>query len=170
MIVTCPSCQTRYRVDAQALTTPGGRTVRCAACGLSWHHPPAALETGPREPAKAEPPPLEPTLAASPPLEPTLAAPPLSEPVKPESAPPLEPMPAPPTRPGPPHPTLGTRAPAGDRPWTSLLAAERTGASEPPSMRPVDAAPRRRRWLTVVLPMLVVLIVAAAYLLWLVRP
>jgi predicted Zn finger-like uncharacterized protein len=152
VIVTCPGCQTRYRVDAQALTTPGGRTVRCAACGLSWHHPPAALETGPREPAMAEPPPLEPTLAAPPP-----------------SAPPLEPTLAPPTRPEPSRPTPGTRTPASDRPWASLLAAEETGEDGPPNTRPVEAAPRRRRWLTVVVPMLVVLIVLLAAL-YLARP
>jgi predicted Zn finger-like uncharacterized protein len=54
LIVTCPSCRTRYRVDAAALARPGGRTVRCAACGFSWHHPPAT----------AERPRLEPTIEA----------------------------------------------------------------------------------------------------------
>jgi predicted Zn finger-like uncharacterized protein len=36
MILTCPSCDTRYSVDA-AKFPPTGRTVRCAKCGLSWH-------------------------------------------------------------------------------------------------------------------------------------
>jgi predicted Zn finger-like uncharacterized protein len=44
LLVTCPNCRTRYRVDVEALARPGGRTVRCAACGLSWLHPPAAVE------------------------------------------------------------------------------------------------------------------------------
>jgi predicted Zn finger-like uncharacterized protein len=155
VIVTCPSCKTRYRVDAKALTTPGGRTVRCAACGLSWHQPPTALETRPLEPAKEKPPPLEPKVAA-PLLERAVAA----------ASPPLEPMPAPPPHPEPPRPTPETPAPASARPWASLLAAEETGAGEPPDFDPDEAEPRRRRWLMVGLPVLVVLIVllAALYL------
>jgi predicted Zn finger-like uncharacterized protein len=64
LIVTCPGCRTRYRVDAAALARPRGRTVRCAACGLSWRYPPVALDTLPREPAIVEPPWLQPTGAA----------------------------------------------------------------------------------------------------------
>jgi predicted Zn finger-like uncharacterized protein len=54
MILTCPSCSTRYTVD-EAQFPPAGRTVRCAKCGNSWHQP------GPEpEPAPAP----EPELAA----------------------------------------------------------------------------------------------------------
>ncbi|WP_158272168.1 DUF3426 domain-containing protein [Marinicauda salina] len=35
MIVTCPSCDTRYRAEDDALSARGGR-VRCASCGHSW--------------------------------------------------------------------------------------------------------------------------------------
>lgn len=35
MIVTCPSCDTRYRVDPDAIALRKGR-VRCAACGHGW--------------------------------------------------------------------------------------------------------------------------------------
>jgi predicted Zn finger-like uncharacterized protein len=37
MIVSCPVCRTRYRVDEGALRGQSGRTVRCANCGHTWH-------------------------------------------------------------------------------------------------------------------------------------
>jgi predicted Zn finger-like uncharacterized protein len=37
MIVSCPVCRTRYRVDEGALRGSSGRTVRCANCGHTWH-------------------------------------------------------------------------------------------------------------------------------------
>ena len=55
MILTCPSCDTRYSVNGSKF--PGaGRTVRCAKCGHSWHQagetpePEIAPEIAPREP------------------------------------------------------------------------------------------------------------------------
>jgi predicted Zn finger-like uncharacterized protein len=36
MILTCPSCGTRYSIDASKFP-PTGRNVRCAKCGHSWH-------------------------------------------------------------------------------------------------------------------------------------
>ena len=41
MILTCPSCDTRYSVDGSKFPA-AGRTVRCAKCGHSWHQGPEA--------------------------------------------------------------------------------------------------------------------------------
>jgi predicted Zn finger-like uncharacterized protein len=55
MILTCPSCDTRYSVDG-AKFPAAGRTVRCAKCGHSWHQPgEAAAEAAPEIPTEAAP-------------------------------------------------------------------------------------------------------------------
>jgi predicted Zn finger-like uncharacterized protein len=62
MILICPSCSTRYSVDA-AKFPAAGRTVRCAKCSHSWHQGPeeAGVETPPepiavpQAPAEPEP-------------------------------------------------------------------------------------------------------------------
>jgi predicted Zn finger-like uncharacterized protein len=41
MILTCPSCRTRYQTDA-ARFPPGGRNVRCGKCGQVWFQPMSA--------------------------------------------------------------------------------------------------------------------------------
>ena len=55
MILTCPSCTTRYTVD-EAKFPPAGRTVRCAKCGHSWHQAGPEPEAAPApEPVQAVP-------------------------------------------------------------------------------------------------------------------
>ncbi|MEM1399492.1 MAG: MJ0042-type zinc finger domain-containing protein [Pseudomonadota bacterium] len=39
MILVCPSCTTRYKIDAASLGE-GGRQVKCARCGHVWHAEP----------------------------------------------------------------------------------------------------------------------------------
>lgn len=71
MILTCPSCGTRYVVKDGAIP-PGGRTVRCAQCKHSWHQDPEVMELE------------EPVAAASieSPTEPEAVPPAAAEPVQ----------------------------------------------------------------------------------------
>ena len=48
MILTCPSCSTRYSVDA-AKFPAAGRNVRCAKCGHSWHQAGETPEPAPEQ-------------------------------------------------------------------------------------------------------------------------
>jgi len=54
MILTCPSCDTRYSVDA-AKFPAAGRNVRCAKCGHSWHQAGEAPEAGPEQQSGQQP-------------------------------------------------------------------------------------------------------------------
>jgi predicted Zn finger-like uncharacterized protein len=44
MILTCPACDTRYRVHDQEFAGSTGRTVRCAKCGHVWYETAAARQ------------------------------------------------------------------------------------------------------------------------------
>ncbi len=50
MLIVCPSCASRYEIDAAKLG-PEGRKVRCASCKTSWHVEPSAF---PEPPSEAE--------------------------------------------------------------------------------------------------------------------
>jgi predicted Zn finger-like uncharacterized protein len=56
MIIACPSCRTRYRVQAASLGR-AGRTVRCSGCGELWFaEPPAEMADDPPPPLATPPP------------------------------------------------------------------------------------------------------------------
>ena len=56
MIITCPNCATRYKINPASLGDEG-RTVRCSSCGERWFVQKEAPEAAPK-PAEPDPPPL----------------------------------------------------------------------------------------------------------------
>lgn len=54
MDLVCPSCATRFVVEAAQLT-PRGRTVRCGACGHKWHQRPEEEPAGPEQGPESAP-------------------------------------------------------------------------------------------------------------------
>jgi predicted Zn finger-like uncharacterized protein len=62
MIIMCPDCSTRYRVDAKTLGQ-SGREVRCASCGHSWFATEEMDERNTKKPViEEETPDLEPNI------------------------------------------------------------------------------------------------------------
>ncbi len=66
MIITCPACQTRYTVAAEAVSAPRGRKVRCASCGHVWFYRPDAAAAPAKPEEKPSPPSPLPPLRADP--------------------------------------------------------------------------------------------------------
>jgi predicted Zn finger-like uncharacterized protein len=54
MILNCPSCSAKFKVD-QALLGDTGRSVRCGNCGHSWHQMPCGPESAPSGQARRTP-------------------------------------------------------------------------------------------------------------------
>jgi predicted Zn finger-like uncharacterized protein len=71
MILTCPSCDTRYSVDGSKFPA-AGRTVRCAKCGHSWHQ---VGETPETEPEPTAPEAISQSVPETPAFEPEPASP-----------------------------------------------------------------------------------------------
>lgn len=53
MILSCPECQTRYRVEADQFPPAGRRVVRCTKCGQMWQQGAPEPETVPEVAAAA---------------------------------------------------------------------------------------------------------------------
>jgi predicted Zn finger-like uncharacterized protein len=91
MILTCPACNTHYRVDDAALSDPAGRDLRCANCGHRWRYVPATGggPTGPTE-SPSQPAPVAsapmPLVASVDPEPATMASPPSPSASPPPSA------------------------------------------------------------------------------------
>lgn len=70
MILTCPSCSTRYQADSALFVRPG-RNVRCAKCSHVWFQtaPEAEPEPEPAIPPPPDPIPSVPSPTAAPTLE-----------------------------------------------------------------------------------------------------
>lgn len=153
MQLTCPSCGSRYRIDASSWPTEPGpdgepvlraRKVRCKVCRDVWHavpeeealelDDPLPPEEGPRPAAWAsvsgwpEPRPVEPTLTIPPPV---FAAPMVLTPVSP---PPLVPRSSFPPIPMPADPPLHFERPPGlaPSPAAASAAGDRSGRARLP--------------------------------------
>jgi predicted Zn finger-like uncharacterized protein len=129
MILTCPSCDSKFRVKDDAIGA-SGRKVKCRNCGHVWHAMPEGAE------AAAPPPPPRP----APQPEPVFDEDPAPPPPPPPSAPDPEPDFAPPP-PAPPESAMGAAvdSSAGDG-----LGAP-PSAADPPPIPPGDDFVVRQR-------------------------
>ncbi|HWI75922.1 MAG TPA: zinc-ribbon domain-containing protein [Sphingomicrobium sp.] len=169
MILTCPSCGTQYAVKDGAIPD-GGRKVRCAACGHSWHQmPEGAAEAEPEIVPVPEPAP-EPGDPAAPATE-YDRMPGEPEPVGYE---PIEPI-----APGPElvEAPLAVPVPPPDGEWPDIRSDEQNwdpekeipDAEEIAAAESEDAPERKRTWLMgLVIAIIVVLVIVAG--LWLLAP
>src|SRR5256884_1995827 len=169
MNVTCPSCETVYRVDP-AKVPAGGARARCAVCsnvfpvstavGAATAPPSAAAQRAPAPrphvPAPA-PAPLPPAPAPAPPRAPAMPrfsgpiAAPTSPPAPPAAPPRAPPPPAPRAAPAPTAPAMRPTAPpaappprAAPPPAPRAPATPAAPAAPAPPAAPAGAAPGQR--------------------------
>jgi predicted Zn finger-like uncharacterized protein len=171
MILTCPSCGTQYAVKDGAIPD-GGRNVRCAACGHSWHQDPDSQAPGEVEAAT---PVTEPAPEPGDPAAPATAfdeVPGEPEPVGYDPVEPIAPgdglVEGPTSVPVPPPDDNGWPEPRADEEqWDP--EKEIPDAEEIAAVRSETGPDRKRNWLlgAVIAVILVVVIVAA---LWLLAP
>ena len=175
MILTCPSCGTQYAVKDGAIPE-GGRKVRCAACGHSWHQDPDAAPVEAAAAPLEPPPPAEPNEVEEPgtaeveateygagPVEPPQAYEEI-EPIAP-GAPLVEPPAAVPVPP-PDDAFNQQREPPEDQ-WD--LTKELPDAEEIEALRTETGADRKRNWFMAIL-IAMVLVVAVALAFWFLAP
>lgn len=149
MILTCPQCATRYRVNGASFAPPG-RQVRCAKCQHSWFQSPPAEE----ELALVD---IEAT-DAPPVIKRPLPPPPAPTPVRAPEAdvtpsirradayveqPPVQPEPAPVARPFPAPPPIEEAAPPVFRVPPQAPPSPVQGRVPPPYQPPQYQAPPR---------------------------
>lgn len=124
MILTCPSCDSKFRVKDDAIGE-SGRKVKCRKCAHVWH----AMPEGTDAPVAAPPPP-RPAPAPEPEIDDDPAPPPPPPPSAPE--PDFEPAPPPP-------------AATNDAVSAEVAAGEPPLAAEPPPIPPGDDFVVRQR-------------------------
>ena len=176
MILTCPSCGTQYAVKDGAIPA-GGRKVRCAACGHSWHQDPDSAPSDGEAPQTeaAAPSPETPATDAVEADQPGVAgidaepAEPMQayeeiQPIAP-GAPLVEPPAAVPVPP--PDDTFGDRLQPPDDQWD--LTREIPDAEELDALRTETGADRKRNWLMAIF-LAMALVVALAVAFWFLAP
>ncbi|MGI8706129.1 MAG: zinc-ribbon domain-containing protein [Sphingomicrobium sp.] len=169
MILTCPSCGTQYAVKDGAIPE-GGRKVRCATCGHSWHHEPQAEtpagdEEAVPEPSPAPGDPAAPTSHSD--REPDEPEPVGFEPARPD--PPGEELVEPPTAVPvpPPDGEAWPEARRNEQQWD--LSKELPDAEEIDAVESETRSDRQRNWLMAIL-IAIAFVTVIALALWLLAP
>lgn len=130
MILSCPNCDTKFRVKDDAIG-PKGRKVKCRNCAHTWHAmPDTGGDPAPAAAAAAPPPPPPPQPAPAPVVEEAPAPPP-----------PPQPTPAPEPAPAPEIPADAPPIPGPD----PVDAGAPPAPSEPPPIPPGEDFVLRQR-------------------------